>query len=193
MKDASKKKSSVKRGKQTVILKWNPAFSSISFSDFLFRIMWDEAKADWSIWDHGKVRKGDRFFMLKVGCGTCGIVEAGAIISNPVADKDWSGQGRKVFYCNYRSEIIINPETLPIIGTEQLQSAIPDFDWTGGHSGIVLKENQAKAMQKLYITYLRENAPLFAECFKLIKEREDMLNDQLYLSRSLSRKLFERS
>ena len=88
---------------------------------------------------------------------------------------------------------MINPETLPIIGTEQLQAAIPDFDWTGGHSGTVLNDSQAKVLQKLYISYLRENAPLFADRFKLIQEREKMLNDQLYLSRSLSRKLFERS
>ena len=192
MKDASKKKSSVKRVKQTVILKWNPAVSSIHFYDFLSRILWDDDKADWSIWDYGKVRKGDRFFMLKVGCGTCGIVEAGTITSDPTPDKDWSGQGRKVYYCDYQSEIMINPETLPIIGTEQLQAAIPDFDWTGGHAGTVLNDSQAKVLQKLYVSYLRENAPLFADRFELINRRE-MENDQLYLSRSLSRKLFERS
>ena len=192
MKATSKQNSSVKRLKQTVILKWNPAISSINFYDFLFRILWDDNKADWSIWDHTKVHKGDRFFMLKVGYGTCGIVEAGTITSDPVPDKSWNKQGGKVYYSDYRSEIMINPETLPIIGTEELQAAIPDFDWTGGHSGMVLKDGQAKVLQKLYITYLRENAPLFAERFELFDKR-GMENDQLYLSRSLSRRLFERS
>lgn len=174
--------------RQTVIFKWNPAVSSYEFLCFLNNIASEDGSMDWSVWDHDKIKQGDRFFMLKVGPGTCGIVSAGTITSDPVPDEDWSGRGREVYYCDYYAEFMVNPETLPIIGTAQLQASIPDFDWTGGHSGVVLPVDHAKILNQLYTAYLRENAPVFADRFDLMKKRR-LINDQLYLERKLRRKL----
>lgn len=177
-----------KAKRQTVIFKWNPAISSYEFLRYLHNIVSEDGSMDWSVWDHEKIKKGDRFFMLKVGCGTCGIVSAGTIISDPVEDADWSGKGRTVYYCDYYAELMVNPETLPIIGTAQLQANIPDFDWTGGHSGIVLTDDQAEILNQMYKAYLKENAPLFADRLDLMEKRR-LTNDQLFLERQLRRKL----
>ena len=39
----------------------------------------------------------------------------------------------------------------------------------------------------MYTAYLRENAPVFADRFELMKKRR-LINDQLYLERKLCRK-----
>ena len=101
--------------KNCVILKWNPAISSYSMSSFLQAVEWEESESDWSIYEYDKVKTGDQFFMLKVGCGTCGIVAAGKITSDPVVDEDWSGRGRKVYYSDYDCDFMVNPATLPIL------------------------------------------------------------------------------
>lgn len=43
---------------------------------------------------------------------------------------------------------------MPIISTEQLQKAIPDFEWRRGHSGTLLTEDQAQRLEKLFAEYL---------------------------------------
>ena len=40
----------------------------------------------------------------------------------------------------------------------------------------------------MYTAYLKENAPVFADRFDLMKKRR-LINDQLYLERKLRRKL----
>lgn len=174
--------------KNCVILKWNPAISSYQFIDFLAAIGNCENESDWSIYEHDKVKTGDQFFMLKVGVGTCGIVAAGEIISDPVSAADWSGRGRKVYYSDYRCEFMVNTETLPIIDSTFLDDNIPDFDWHGGHSGAVLNEQQAEVLNRLYNKYLRENAPLFSDRLKLIGKR-DIFNDQIYIDKKLFQKI----
>ena len=166
--------------KNCVILKWNPAISSYNMVRFLNDISWCEPECDWSIFEHDKVKTGDQFFMLKVGLGTCGIVAAGTIISNPQPGEDWSGRGRKVFYADYECDIMINPETLPILESRTLTEEIPDFDWNGGHSGVVLSADQAEKLTRLFDRYLQDNTPLFEDRLKLIEKRE-MENDQVYI------------
>jgi hypothetical protein len=174
--------------KTCVILKWNPAISSYSMLHFLSSINYEETESDWSIYEHEKVKAGDQFFMLKVGVGTCGIVSAGTITSDPVCDEDWSGRGRKVFYSDYTCDFMVNPETLPILESSVLEDNIPDFDWNGGHSGAVLSEEQASVLNRLFDKYLRDNAATFADRLQLI-ERRHMDNDQLYISEELFEKI----
>lgn len=162
-----------------VILKWNPAISSFSMRRFLESISWGETESNWSIFQHDRVKRGDQFYMLKVGVGTCGIVAAGTITSDPKPGEDWSGQGRKVYYSDYDSWFMINPETLPILESSVLKENIPDFDWNGGHSGVVLEQEQAAVLNRIFKEYLRDNAAIFGDRLKLIDKR-GMENDQLY-------------
>ena len=166
--------------KNCVILKWNPAISSYCMSRFLQAIEWEETGSDWSIAEYERVKAGDQFFMLKVGAGMCGIVASGTITSDPVAGEDWSGRGRKVFYSDYDCDFMVNPETLPILESSVLEDNIPGFDWRGGHSGVVLEEDQAAVLKRLFDKYLRDNAAIFTDRLALIEKR-GMDNDQLYI------------
>ena len=166
--------------KNCVILKWNPAISSYSMSRFLQAIEWEEPGSDWSIAQHDQVKTGDQFFMLKVGAGMCGIVASGTITSDPAAGEDWSGRGRRVFYSDYDCDFMVNPETLPILESSVLEDNIPGFDWNGGHSGVVLEDEQAAVLKRLFDKYLRDHAAIFTDRLALIEKR-GMDNDQLYI------------
>ena len=168
----------------TVILKWNPAVSSYNLVRFLDDIVQEQRGSDWSIWEHERVKTGDTFYMLKVGLGQTGIVMRGKITTDPVADEDWSGRGRLTFYCDYEAEIMINPDTFPLLGSDALRDNIPDFDWAGGHAGVVLEERSAAVLETMWGAYLRDNLAEFRSRLELI-ERRSMLNDQLYIAPEL--------
>lgn len=145
----------------TVILKWNPSFSSYSMKHFLNSLsdlnqgyMEDY---NWSVWDHERIRAGDRFYWIKLGCGQVGIVGAGTILTNPYEGEDWSGKGRRTFYVDFKPHILLNPDALPLLTTDTLCNHIPDFDWHRGHSGLVLTPEQSVLLNKLWSDYLSAN------------------------------------
>ena len=168
----------------TVILKWNPAVSSYNLIRFLDDIVQEERESDWSIWEHERVKAGDTFYMLKVGNGQTGIVMRGKITSDPVPDEDWSGRGRRTFYCDYEAEIMINPDAFRLLNSEALRDNIPDFDWTGGHAGVILEKRSAAVLETMWSAYLRDNLAEFKSRLEFIARR-NILNDQLYISQKL--------
>lgn len=172
----------------TVILKWNPAISSYNMIRFLQNIVREDNEGNWSIWEYDRVHKGDRFFMLKVGNGATGIVSYGRLTSDPYVSADWSGQGRKVYYCDLYHDIMISPATFSILSSEQLEDAMPDFDWHKGHSGAVLSPEQAAVFGKLWQAYLLENVAEFRSRLELIDGR-GLWNDQLFVSQKFRKEI----
>jgi len=166
--------------KHTVILKWNPAVSSLTMLDFLVGIANEDNLGDWSIYEHESVHTGDTFYMIKVGKGQTGIVMRGVITSDPVKGEDWSGRGREVYYCDYEAEIQINPDTFDLLSSEELRDAIPDFDWFAGHSGVVLNEEQAEKLESLWTAYFKQHRGEFYSRLEKIESR-GKTNDQMFL------------
>ena len=150
-----------------VILKWNPGFSSYTMSRFLNHLEkcalknTDDSGMNWSIWDFRQVHKGDKFFMLKVGYGQIGIVAQGIITSEPYSGEDWAWRDRPTQYCNFNYEVMKNPDAYPLLDSNTLTQAIPDFDWKGGHSGVVLNDDQASKLEKLWLDYLQRQEGYF--------------------------------
>lgn len=105
---------------------------------------------NWSVWEHEKVKKYDRFVMVRVGEGKTGVVMSGMIVSDPYSGEDWSGKGRDTHYVDLRIAVMLHPEKAPLFTTEELMREIPDFDWTGGHSGRVLTDEQGSRLRKLW-------------------------------------------
>ena len=166
---------------KTVIFKWNPAFSSYSMMHYLFDIRTlnldqHQHPFNWSVWDYEQINEGDKFFWLKVGqYGQTGIVGAGIITSEPYTGEDWSGKGRKTYYVDYLPQLLINPDALPILTADELAAAIPDFEWTGGHSGLVLTDAQAARLDALWADFLARNAADFAHAAALPRGDRDLL------------------
>ena len=142
---------------QTFILMWNPAISSITIHNHIDSIAHiDDWYFNWSVYEWEKAHEGDRFYMVRVGYGNTGIVMSGIFISEPYTDQDWNRirKTKEIHYINMQPNLIVNPETMPIITTAQLQEAIPDFEWSKGHSGILLSEHQSRKLEELFVEYL---------------------------------------
>ena len=142
----------------TFILMWNPAISSMSLerhnSDVKNMLV---EHFNWSVWEYDKAKCGDRFFLVRVGEGNTGVVMSGVFDSHPYEDEDWSGKGRRTFYMDMVPNLMLNPETAPMITTRELQEAIPSFDWSGGHSGRLLTEDEARKMEILWDKFIEEH------------------------------------
>ena len=154
------------RLQNTFVLMWNPSISSYTMERFNsdLKDMADGFLVDdfnWSVWDHEQARDGDRFYMVKVGPGTNGIVMSGTFTSEPYQGEDWSGKGRTVFYMDMEIEEMIHPDRCPLLTSERLSMEIPDFTWTEGHSGRILTAEQADRLAILWDRYLKENSFIF--------------------------------
>ena len=53
--------------------------------------------------------------------------------------------------------VVLDPDEAPMLTTEQLNEAIPSFDWTGGHSGRLLTKDEAKTLETIWEDFLQKN------------------------------------
>lgn len=144
----------------TVVLMWNPVISSVKLEDYA---QWfdglctfKESIHNWSIYDYDKVGYGDRFLLVRVGDEQTGLVAAGMISSDCYEGADWAGSDRKRYYADLVPMIAFNQAGNAVYPTrEQLQGAVPDFDWGGGHSGRVLTEAQACKLDEFLDDFTR--------------------------------------
>lgn len=144
---------------KTYVLMWNPAISSYKMKDHINSIPNILTEHfNWSVYDYQNAKKDDRFVLVRCGEGKTGIVMSGIFDSNPYQGNDWSGRGRRVFYMDMTPNFIADPESTRIITTQDLQKAIPSFDWSGGRSGRLLTEEQAKQLEELISPYLQQFA-----------------------------------
>lgn len=152
--------------RNTFLLRWNPALSSYTM-ERLDEDMTDWANGewsddfDWSVHDWQKARKGDRFFMLRVGEGNTGVFAAGRFTSDPFLGDDRSGKGREVHYMTMEFETVFHPERAEIITTEELRAELPEIDWSGGHSGVMLDAESAERLELMWRDYVGRNKSLY--------------------------------
>lgn len=146
----------------TFVLMWDPSISSYKMEQFEEELIAiDSTHFNWSVWEHEKAHDGDRFFLVRVGTGNVGIVMSGFFISDPYEGEDWSGKGRETYYMDMEPDFMVHPEKASILTADVLMKEIPEFDWTGGHSGRLLDEDAAGKLEMLWADYLYANKNLF--------------------------------
>ena len=155
----------------TFLLYWNPYFSSYKMDRFLeefdfpegIDVMtaddnWDRSPNDfnWSIVDHEKAHEGDKFVFVKVGYAKpTGIVGIGQFTSDPYVDKDWSGQGRRIYYMDMYWDSVIKPNSDKILKTSDLIAAIPEVHWSRGKAGTEVAPEIAKKIMALWEQHVK--------------------------------------
>lgn len=168
--------------KNCIILRWDPANPYCSTKQFLEAIMYEDNCTELTVEEHRNIKIGNRFFMIKVGYGTCGVVAAGEIISKPFVD-DWDDNN--IYYkLEIKCDFMVNPEVLPILECSTLEDNIPDFDWYFSPSGTILQPESADILERLFQKYLHDNAALFARRLKILEKTEED-NDQIYIDEEL--------
>ena len=53
--------------------------------------------------------------------------------------------------------VILNPDEAPMITTTELEKEIPDFQWTGGHSGRILSPEDSRKLEMMWQEFLLKN------------------------------------
>lgn len=151
----------------TFILMWNPSTSDTDRNTHIHNIsnIFNE-DIHQQIHDWKDAKMGDRFFVVKVQDNDInGIVMSGVFGSQPYVPSNWSGKGRKSYHVDLKPNMILNPYTIPMLTTTELEDAIPDFMWRGGYSGRLLTEEQARTLENLFASYLEK-----------ISEKDDGVN-----------------
>ena len=150
----------------TFLLRWNPAISSYTMARLDQDLeawasgYWDE-DFDWSIHEWQQARKGDRFFLVRVGEGNTGIFAAGRFTSDPTLGEDWSGKGREVYYMQMTFEAVFHPERTEIISTEELERELPHLDWRKGHSGEMVDHETADRLELMWRDFIGRNKAIY--------------------------------
>ena len=142
---------------RTFILEWRPSISSYKMKDFNDDLHYlGYGEFNWSVYDWKEARSGDNFYMVKCSEGCTGIVMKGFFISEPYLADDWSGRKREVHYMDMRPTCMVHPDMCPVITTAQLEEAMPDFQWNGGHSGRLLPSEYASLLDRMWDRYITD-------------------------------------
>lgn len=164
------------------ILFWNPDISSMTrdrMTDEMTEIVQYGGHFNWSFWEYENVKPDDICYLVRCSDqqGPHGIVLRGKIISKPYQDQDWAGKGRKIFYADWYPQEFIDSEYSSPLSPKELEEAMPDFNWRGGHSGRVLPNDYERILEKLWYNHLRK---LFSELGDglFVNPRADELTDQ---------------
>ena len=128
---------------KTYLMRWNPSISSFTEKDYeecVNNMVHGMFRMNWSINEWEEARRGDMFFMMRVGDDKAGIVFLGQFITDPYPGDDWAGSTKRRMYVDMVCMNPVEPGVKPRISLEKLQESIPTVDWSKGHSGVLLSE-----------------------------------------------------
>ena len=137
---------------KTYLMRWNPSISSFREKDYekcVENMVHGMFRMNWSIYEWEEARIGDLFYMMRVGDDKAGVVFSGQFISDPYPADDWAGTTKRRMYVDMICTNPVEPGAKPRISLEKLQKAIPDFEWSKGHSGALLSEEVATKLENL--------------------------------------------
>ena len=106
-------------------------------------------RLNWSINEWEEARRGDIFYMMRVGDDKAGLVFNGQFISDPYPGDDWAGSTKRRMYVDMICTASEEPGTEPHVSLATLQDAIPVIEWSRGHSGVQLSDDVIDELVKL--------------------------------------------
>ena len=135
------------------LMRWNPAISSFTDKDYeacVENMQNGMFRMNWSIYEWEEARRGDSFYMMRVGDDKAGIVFNGQFLSDPYPSDDWAGSTKRRMYVDLLCMNPVKPEEVPSISLDKLRESIPDFDWGKGHSGALLSNDVGEQLLELW-------------------------------------------
>jgi hypothetical protein len=144
----------------TFLLAWNPdrwPWDEDDLREKVTRVRKGKSVSDqWSTGGSRRPRKGDQFYLIKLGKELPkGIIASGTIESNVFQDLHWdeekAARGETTNYAKIRYDVLLDPYTEPILDRELLNS--PEFSemhWDTQMSGIEIKENVLFELESIW-------------------------------------------
>lgn len=142
----------LKEDLRSYLMRWNPTISSFTEAEYrecVANAEHGKFRMNWSIYDWQEARRGDMFYMMRTGDDKAGIVFSGQFISDPYPEEDWAGSNKRRMYVDMVVCDFEDPGAAPRISLEKLQAAIPSFEWSKGHSGVMLSEEETDKLVEL--------------------------------------------
>ena len=135
------------------LMRWNPSISSFTDEDYnecFENMVHGMFRMNWSIRDWEEARRGDIFYMLRVGDDKAGIAFNGYFLSDPYTGDDWAGSTKRRCYVDMICQNTVEPGEVPFVSMERLKEAIPEYDWEEGHSGVLLPDEVTEKLDELF-------------------------------------------
>lgn len=135
------------------LMRWNPSISSFKEEDYekcYVNMIHGMFRMNWSISEWEEARRGDLFYMMRVGDDKAGIVFSGQFLSDPYPGDDWAGSTKRRMYVDMVCTNPVEPGEMPNISLEELRNAIPEFEWSKGHSGALLPDDVVEKLDELW-------------------------------------------
>ena len=135
------------------LMRWNPSISSFTEMDYekcYVNMIHGMFRLNWSIYDWEEARRGDMFYMMRVGDDKAGIVFTGQFLTDPYPADDWGGSTKRRMYVDMVCMNPAEPGEMPRISLEELQNAIPEFEWSKGHSETLLSGDVVEKLVELW-------------------------------------------
>lgn len=109
----------------------------------------------WSVVSHKKIKPGDRAFLMRLGQEPKGIMAAGFVTSQPFLSGHWSGEDKLVNCVMIEFEVILNPNSEPLLGLEHLKTGnLSKGNWTPQSSGIEINSEMCDELEAVWFHFL---------------------------------------
>lgn len=138
--------------RKAYLMRWNPAISSFTEKDYeecVENSVHGMFRMNWSIREWEEARRGDFFYMLRVGDDKAGIVFSGQFVSDSYPADDWAGSTKRRMYVDLVCMNSAEPGVKLSVTLDKLQKVIPAFEWEKGHSGILIPDDAVMKLDEM--------------------------------------------
>lgn len=145
----------------TLLLAWNPKkWSWSDLSDDIARLKSGGIyPAQWSCGNSKSVRKGDRFFLIRLGKHPRGIMGSGYTTSSSRLSDHWDGTpGKTTNFIDIEFDILVDPDKNDLFGLELLREVDPKSLqlWFPQQSGISIRSELLEALEERWFNFISE-------------------------------------
>lgn len=138
--------------RRAFLMRWNPRISDFKLNVYRRMIAspFSSSQMHWAVTDWQHVSPDDYAFLACVGTDYDGLVGGGPILELPSKGRDWCDKSRPRKYVDFSLDMAINPKSEYRISAERLESVLPEIDWHGGHSGVLLPPEAASTLMGIW-------------------------------------------
>lgn len=136
---------------------WNPSkFKWETLADDIIKLVAQgKLEENWSVASHKSIQPGDLAYIVRLGAEPKGIFASGVVSSKPYPAVKG---GRSYFRINIELDILLNPDTEPILALDILKTVrLALQTWTPQASGISIKPPLVDELENLWLNFLADN------------------------------------